>query len=48
MRGDHMGDLNVTIEDTFGSEIARWSKSGHFGSRWDKGYVSLPYNTAMV
>lgn len=48
MRGDNIGDLNVTIEDKVGSEIARWSKSGHFGSRWDRGYVSLPANTAVV
>ncbi|XP_048726962.2 uncharacterized protein LOC125645465 isoform X2 [Ostrea edulis] len=48
MRGDNIGDLNVTIEDKVGSEIARWSKSGHFGSRWDRGYVSLPANTAVI
>ncbi|XP_048726961.2 uncharacterized protein LOC125645464 isoform X2 [Ostrea edulis] len=48
MRGDDMGDLNITTEDRFGSNIARWSKSGHYGSRWDRGYVALSADTFKI
>ncbi|XP_048726964.2 uncharacterized protein LOC125645466 isoform X2 [Ostrea edulis] len=48
MRGDDMGDLKITTEDRFGSEIVRWSKSGHYGSRWNRGYVSISANTFKI
>ncbi|XP_061166788.1 multiple epidermal growth factor-like domains protein 10 [Saccostrea echinata] len=48
MRGDDMGDLNITVQDTNFSEITRWSKSGHYGSRWDKGHVSFPSTAAVI
>lgn len=43
-----MGELDVIIEDKSGSEIARWSRSGHINSDWNKGFVSLPTNAEMV
>ncbi|XP_062591116.1 uncharacterized protein LOC134252644 [Saccostrea cucullata] len=48
MRGGDMGDLNITAQDTYGSEITKWTKSGHFGSRWDKGFFSLPPTSSLI
>lgn len=43
-----MGELDVIIEDKSGSEIVRWSRSGHINSDWNQGIVSLPANAEMV
>lgn len=48
MRGSDMGNLDVIINDKSGSEIARWSKSGHVDSEWKRGLVSFPANAEMV
>lgn len=43
-----MGDLDVIVEDRSGSEIGRWSKSGHVDTGWNQGFVFLPLNAEMV
>lgn len=43
-----MGDLDVIVEDKSGSEIVRWTKSGHVDSEWNRGFVSFPANAEMV
>ncbi|XP_052714587.1 MAM and LDL-receptor class A domain-containing protein 1-like isoform X5 [Crassostrea angulata] len=48
MRGSDMGDLDVIVEDRSGSEIARWSKSGHVDTGWNQGFVFLPVNAEMI
>lgn len=47
MRGDDIGDLNVIVTDKL-SEISRWSKSGHYNSAWNRGFMSIPPNAEMV
>ncbi|XP_052705082.1 uncharacterized protein LOC128180917 isoform X1 [Crassostrea angulata] len=48
MRGRDMGDLNVIIEEKPGSEIVRWSKTGHINSNWNRGYISLPPDSQKI
>lgn len=43
-----MGNLDVIIHDKSGSEISRWSQSGHVDSEWKRGFVSFPANAEMV
>ncbi|XP_078332359.1 uncharacterized protein LOC144625438 isoform X3 [Crassostrea virginica] len=47
MRGDDIGDLNVIVTDKL-SEISRWSKSGHYNSAWNRGFMSIPPNAEML
>lgn len=48
MRGRDMGDLDIIIEEKPGSEIARWSKSGHISSSWNRGFISIPANSQKI
>lgn len=48
MRGRDMGDLDVVIEDKFGSKIVRWSTWRHISPGWNQGVVPLPPSAEMV
>ncbi|XP_061166785.1 MAM and LDL-receptor class A domain-containing protein 1-like [Saccostrea echinata] len=48
MGGDNIGDLKITVQDAYGSKVTRWSKSGHYGYRWEKGYLPLPSTAAEI
>lgn len=43
-----MGDLDVIIEDKFGSKIVRWSMRRHISPGWNQGVVPLPPSAEMV
>lgn len=43
-----MGDLDVIIEDKFGSKIVRWSTWRHISPGWNQGVVPLPPSAEVV
>ena len=48
INGQSINDINVTIEEQPGSEIARWSNPRYQNSTWNRGFISFPMKASKV
>ncbi|XP_078332363.1 uncharacterized protein LOC144625439 isoform X3 [Crassostrea virginica] len=48
INGQSINDINVTIEEQPGSEIARWSNPRYQNSTWNRGFISFPMKASMI